>query len=204
MLISNSAIAQDAKSYLEEVANKARSYDNIYIEFEYKLDNAIADIHQKTNGNVTLQDQLYSIDYLGINRFFDGTKIYTILHEDEEIVITTPSTNEEDEIITPANILSFYENGFTYEMDIVQSTQNKKLQFIKLTPIDSDSELKHILIGIDTSTKHINKIIQAGIDDTVTTISVSKMETNQVLSPQLFIFDKNKFEADGYYISEPK
>lgn len=204
LLATNFSFAQDAKSYLEEVAKTAKSYDNIYIEFEYKLDNSVADIHQETNGNATLQQELYRFNYMGVERFFDGSKIYTILHEDEEVVITNPSLNEEDDIITPSNILSFYEKGFSYEMDIVQNVQGKKIQFVKLIPIDSNTELKYIHIGVDSSTNHIYKVIQTGLDDTVTTITVSKLETNQTLSPQLFTFDKNKFEADGYYISEPK
>jgi outer membrane lipoprotein-sorting protein len=204
LLVADFTFAQDAKAYLEEVAETAKSYDNIYIEFEYKLDNTAADIHQETTGSATLQQDLYRFNYMGVDRFFDGSKIYTILHEDEEVVITNPTINEEEAIITPSNILTFYEKGFTYKMDIVQNMKSKKIQFVKLTPIDSNTELKYVHIGVDSNTNHIYKVIQTGLDDTVTTITVSKIETNQTLSQQLFTFDKNKFEADGYYISEPK
>lgn len=204
LFISFSTVAQDAKTFLEKVGETANSYENVYIEFTHKLDNTAAQLHQETSGKVTMQGDLYRFEYMGSERIFDGTKIYTILHEDEEVVITLPMQDENSEILTPSNILSFYENGFTYEMDIIQKVENREIQFVKLIPIDSDSELKYIHVGIDTATNHIYKVIQTGKEDTVTTITVSKMETNQSISEQLFTFDQNKFKEDGYYISEPK
>ena len=198
------SFSQDAKEFLEKVGETANSYDNVYIEFTHKLDNTAAQLHQETSGKVTMQGDLYRFEYMGSERVFDGTKIYTILHEDEEVIITSPEQDNNSEILTPSNILSFYENGFTYEMDIVQNVENRKVQFVKLTPIDSESELKFIHVGIDTGTNHIYKVIQTGKEDTVTTITVSKMETNQIITEQLFTFDQNKFKEDGYFISEPK
>jgi outer membrane lipoprotein-sorting protein len=202
--VSLTSFSQDAKTLLEKVGETANSYENVYIEFMHKLDNTAAQLHQQTSGKVTMQGDLYKFEYMGSERIFDGSKIYTILHEDEEVVITLPKQDDTSEILTPSNILSFYENGFTYEMDIVQNVGNRKIQFVKLTPIDSEAELKYIHVGIDTTTNHIYKVIQTGKEDTITTITVSKMETNQSISDQLFTFDQNKFKESGYYISEPK
>ncbi len=196
--------SQEAKLLLKEVAETTRSYNNIYIEFTNKLDNTAANLHQETSGNVTLQGELYRFNYMGVEVLFDGMLSYTIIHEDEEVIISKPKSNDDNEIITPSNFLTFYENGFSYEMDITQNIRGKKIQYVKLIPMDSESELKYILVGVDTKTKNIYKVIQTGIDDTVTTITVSKMETNQSISEQFFIFDKIKFESDGYYISKPK
>ncbi len=203
LISSYNSFSQDAKVLLEKVAETTKAYDNIYIEFSHKLNNVAANLHQETNGDVHMKGDLYRFNYMDVERLFDGNTIYTIIHEDKEVVITKPKTNG-DEIITPSNILSFYEEGFTYEMDIIQNVKGRKIQYVKLIPIDTDTELKYIHIGIDTKTNHIYKVIQTGVDDTVTTITVSKMETNQPISEQLFIFDKNKFVEDGYYITEPK
>ncbi|MCK5814919.1 MAG: outer membrane lipoprotein carrier protein LolA [Flavobacteriaceae bacterium] len=204
ILFSSITFAQEAKDYLKKVSEQAKSYSSIYIEFDNKLDNAEANVHQSTSGFATIQGDLYNFNYLETERFFDGEKIYTILQEDEEVIITSPEKNEEDVIITPSNILSFYEHGFTYEMDIIQNIQNKKIQFIKLTPTDSESELKTILLGINTATKNIFRVIQNGKDGNVTTITISTIKTNKTVSPQLFTFDRSKFETAGYYITEPK
>ena len=201
LIISTFSFSQDAKALLENVAETTKNYDNIYIEFTHKLDNTAANLHQETSGNVNMKGELYRFNYMDIERLFDGTKIYTIISEDKEVVTSEPKTNN-GEIIAPSNILSFYQDGFTYEMDIIQNVKGKKIQFVKLVPTEKDSELKYIHIGIDTKNNNIYKVIQTGIDDTVTTITVTKMKTNQSISKQLFIFDKNKFEKDGYYITE--
>lgn len=195
--------SQEAKALLNKVAETTQAYDNIYIEFSHKLDNQAANLHQETEGNVTMQGDLYRFNYMGLERLFDGNLIYDIIHEDQEIAISKPKTNN-DEIITPSNILSFYEDGFTYEMDIVQNVNGRNIQFVKLTPMNSDVELKYVHVGVDKKTNHLYKVIQTGLDDTVTTITVTKLLTNQTVSEQIFTFDRAKFEKEGYYITETK
>ncbi|MDC9722750.1 MAG: outer membrane lipoprotein carrier protein LolA [Urechidicola sp.] len=195
--------SQGAKALLDEVADKVKSYDNIYIEFEHKIDNEEADIHQANNGNATLKDDLYHFEYLGVEQFFDGAKIYMIVHEDEEVVIKQPNS-EDETTLTPSRMLTFYESGFTYEMDIVQKVKGKKMQFVKLTPTDTESELKHVLVAINKKTKHIYRVIETGKDGTVTTYTIGKFHTNQAISDSLFTFDRKFFEENNYYISEPK
>jgi hypothetical protein len=134
---------------------------------------------------------------------YDGDKIYMIIHEFEEVVIKKPNSDDET-TITPSKMLTFYENGYTYEMDILQNVNGRKIQFVKLIPIDSDSEMESVLLGIDSVTKHIYKVIETGQDDTVTTITISKFVTNQPISNKLFTFDKEKFTTKGYDITEPK
>lgn len=194
---------QDAKALLDDVADKVKSYDNVYIEFEHKIDNEEADIHQANNGNATLKDDLYHFEYLGVEQFFDGVKIYMIVHEDEEVVIKQPNS-EDETTLTPSRMFTFYESGFTYEMDIVQKVKGKKMQFVKLTPTDTESELKHVLVAINKKTKHIYRVIETGKDGTVTTYTISKFRTNQAISDSLFTFDHKVFEEKDYYISEPK
>ena len=202
-LISTISYSQNAKALLDDVAKKVQSYDDIYIEFEHKLDNSVANIHQETRGNATLKNELYHFNYMGVEQLFDGDKVYMIIHEDEEVIVKQPNS-EDETTITPSSFLTFYEKGFTYTMDILQNVKGRKIQYVKLVPIDSDSDLKHILLGVDNVTKHIYKVIETGKDDTVTTVTISKFATNQSISNKLFTFDKSKFEDKGYDITEPK
>ena len=94
---------------------------------------------------------------------------------------------------------SFYEDGYTYKLDIEQDIKGRKIQYVKLIPIDSNSEIKELLLGIDAQTKHIYNLIQIGKNGTKTTLTVNSFETNQPLPETLFTFDANKY-AD-YYIN---
>ncbi|WP_304505293.1 outer membrane lipoprotein carrier protein LolA [Aquimarina sp. RZ0] len=189
---------QDAKQLLNEVSSKVKSYDNIVISFKYTLNNPAENISQETRGDVTLDGDKYVLNIMGTKQMYDGKKLHVIVPEDEEINISTISDEDEDNV-TPAKMLTFYEKGYTYTMDIVQNVQGRKIQFIKLIPIDSKSELKEILLGIDKQTKHIYKMILMQNNDTNITITVNNFKTNQPLSKTLFVFDESKYE--NYYIN---
>ncbi|WP_372793082.1 outer membrane lipoprotein carrier protein LolA [Lutibacter sp.] len=196
--------SNEAKKLLDEVAQKVETYKNIYIEFDHKLDNSDADIHQETKGSVTLKKDLYHLNYMGTEQIFDGKKIYLIIHEDEEVIIQN-KTKDSEEALTPSKIFSFYKNGYTYKMDELKTIKGIKIQYVKLRPIDSNSEINSILIGVDIKTKHIYNVIEKGENGTITTLEVRTFKTNQPLSEKLFIFDKAKYrDQKKYTISEPK
>ena len=96
-----------AKQLLNQVNKKVESYENIQISFKYVLENEAENIRQETKGKVTLEDDKYVLDILGIKRVFDGVKLYTISPEDEEVTISTENPDE-DNTIAPSKLLSFY------------------------------------------------------------------------------------------------
>ncbi|QAA80461.1 outer membrane lipoprotein carrier protein LolA [Aequorivita sp. H23M31] len=193
--------AQDAKTLLREVSEKVKSYDNITIDFKYNLNNSKENVNQDTRGDVTLEGDKYVLNMLGTTRIFDGKNIYTIVPEDEEVTISTYNPKNDKEI-TPSKMLTFYEKGYTYKMDIEQNVKGRKIQFVKLIPIDSKAEIKDILLGIDVQTKHIYKLIQTDSNGTSYTLTVNSFKTNQPLSKTLFTFDEAKYKKDGYYINK--
>lgn len=200
LLVSLSGFSQNkGKDLLNEVSTKVKGYDNISIDFKYILENTDENIKQETRGDVVLEGEKYKLNILGITRLYDGKTLYTISPEDEEVTITTQAEDEAD-AITPSKMLSFYEDGYTYEMDIVQNIQGRKIQYVKLTPIDSNSEIDYILLGIDASTKHIYNLIQIGKNGTKTTLTVNSFKTNEPLSKTLFTFDADKYQ--DYYINK--
>jgi len=203
-LTSFSQNSQDAKKLLDDTSKKVEGYKNIYIEFNHRLDNNEADVHQETIGNVTLKGDLYHLNYMGTEQIYDGKKTYLIIHEDEEVIIQKPSKNNE-ETITPSKMFSFYKTGFTYAMDALKTINGVKIQYVKLTPIDTHSEVSAVLVGIDVKSNHIYNIIETGKNNTVTTLEVRTFKTNQPISEKLFIFDRAKFrDQKKYTISEPK
>ncbi|MEB8345259.1 outer membrane lipoprotein carrier protein LolA [Flavobacteriaceae bacterium KMM 6898] len=201
VLTSTFSMAQNAskaKTLLDEVYNKVQSYKNIHVEFKYALQNTEANINQETRGDVTLQGEKYLFNYLGSQQLYDGKKVYTIVPENEEVTIENRS--EDVNTVTPSKMLTFYKSGHNYEWDVLQNLQGRKIQFVKLTPIDTHSEIKSILLGIDVETKHIYRLIETGKNGTKTTITVNSFKTDQPLSKTLFTFDESKYKNEGYYI----
>ena len=191
--------AQKAKTLLNEVNAKVVAYNNISIDFKYVLKNTGENINQETRGDVVIQGEKYLLNILGVTRIYDGKTLYTISPEDEEVTISKNNTEDEN-TITPSKMLSFYKDGYNYAMDIVQNISGRKIQYVKLTPMDSNSEIKQVLLGIDAQTKHIYNLIEVGKNGTQTTLTVNSFKTNEPISKTLFTFDANKYK--GYYINK--
>ncbi|WP_367752519.1 outer membrane lipoprotein carrier protein LolA [Flavobacterium sp. WC2421] len=200
-LFSFSIQAQDkkAKDLLDQVTAKVKSYDNIVIDFKYSLNNAKENINQDSKGNVTMKNNQYVLNFMGITKIFDGRKTYTIVPEDEEITIS--NVNEKDDsAITPSKMLTFFNSGYRYSMDALQDVRGRKIQYIKLIPTNSRDQRKEILLGIDVQTKHIYNLIEMGKKGTKTTLTVNSFKTNQPLSKNQFIFAESKYP--NYYINK--
>ncbi len=187
-----------AKALLDEVSTKIKSYKNISLDFKHVLSNVSEDVRQETRGDVVIEGEKYRLNVLGVTRIFDGDTLYTISPEDEEVTISSDNTEDEG-TITPSEMLSFYEEGYTFKMDIVQNVKGRKIQYVKLIPMDTNSEIKHVLLGIDVTTKHIYNLIEVGKNGTSTTLTVNSFRTDQPISKTLFTFDESKYE--DYFIN---
>lgn len=193
--------AQDtskAKTLLNEVSSKVKSYDNMVIDFKYSLENSAENMSQETRGDVSINDNKYVLNLMGTTQIFDGKKIYTIIPEDQEINISNYVAEDENNI-TPSKMLTFYQEGYTYKWDITQDIKGRKIQYIKLTPIDSNADVKNILLGIDSQTKHIYNLIQTQDNGTKITITIKSFKTNQPLAKNLFTFKEDRYK--DFYIN---
>ena len=201
-MLSYSQGNSEAELLLNKVSENIKNYENIYINYAYTLQNIEEDINQTNNGSFVTEDEMWRFEMLGVTRIFDGNKLYSISPDDEEVTISSQDP-EDETTITPNKMLYFYEEGYYFEMDESRFVGNgqfrKKIQYVKLTPKDSEAEIKYILLGIDTEFNQIYEVIETGKNETVTTISIVDFEFNLPLDSKLFIFDEEKYQ--DYYMN---
>jgi len=204
MFCFNVTIAQidnAAKSTLDKASATMRAYENISMDFDYVLDNKAEDVKQEMSGDVLLEGEKYMVNLFGSTQIFDGSKTYTIIPENEEVNVNEADVDE-DNSFTPSKFYSFYESGYSYEMDELKQVNGKKVQFVRLTPIDTNSEISSILVGIDTKTNHIYQIIEIGTNQTRTILTAKNIKTNQQIEASVFAFDEKKYEDLNYMINK--
>lgn len=202
VLCSSMTFAQgyeQAKNLLDRVSKEMKRKKNIRFDFTYVLENKKEQIRQEMEGNVTLAGDQYILSFLEAIQLFDGTKTYTIVPENKEITISYPE-EEEDVSISPSKLLSFYEVGYGYEWDIQQRVMGRNIQFIKLLPTEASEEVKYLLLGIDVDRLQVYRLIEVGINQTLTTLTLKSQEFNLILPEDYFEF--NAAEYPNYYINE--
>ena len=190
----------EAKKLLEDVTSRMKSYDNIYIVFDYVLENKEADVEQIFGGDVILQGENYVVNLFDTTIIYDGDFSYTIVPENEEVNIVK-SDGENKETISPSNLLSFYKSGYTFSNGENKNIKGKQIQFVDLVPIDSNSDIISVEVGVDKENLHIYSVREIGNNDTHTIITVRNLKTNQKLEQNTFTFDEQKYKDENYTIN---
>ena len=196
--------AEKARNLLDEVSTKMGAYDNMQIGFSSSLVNEEAGINENDEppmrGNITIKSEKYILDYLGNKFLFDGKKLYVINQEIKEVNISDGDMSEEDGFIYPSKLLTFYKEGYNFAWGKLDNDKGRKIQYVELTPIDSNSNIVKVQLGVDAKTKHICTLVQIGENGAKTTLTITSFKSNQPISEKLFTFDKVKYLKQKYTI----
>ena len=202
--ISLSQNDEKAKSLLDEVSVKMGAYKNMYIGFSQTLSNEDAGIKEDDEppirGEINLQGEKYSLNYLGNQFIYDGKKLYVINNDEKEISISESDFSGDDGFIYPSKLLSFYKEGYNLQMGKAQNIKGRSIQFITLNPIDSNSAIVKVELAIDAKTKHIYKLIQTGANASKTTFTITEFKKNEDLPKNFFTFNRAEYLRQNYTI----
>lgn len=196
--------SEKAKNLLDEVSRKMGAYNNMFIDFSQTLSNEEAGIKEgdepPIRGQINLQGEKYNLNYLGNQFIYDGKKLHVINHDEKEVSITDGDLDGDDGFVYPSKLLSFYKEGYNFNMGKLENSKGRNIQYVILNPIDSASEIVQVELGIDAKTNHIYKLIQTGANGSKTTFTITDFKKNEDLSPSFFSFNKEKFLGQNYTI----
>ena len=191
LLFNSSLIAQTDKPYqvLERVKKNISSKN---IHYEFIIENNLPEINNLIKGSLYLSNEKYVLLTEEIEQIFDGDKTYTIIHENEEIIID----NKENSILSlkPNILFDFIDNK--YELTMVSSSKN--ISIIKAEDKNNPSQYYEISINLNNlsiiSIKQ--ESFEVGYSNLFKTISYSHSIS---LPLSFFKFDKEKYK--DYYLS---
>lgn len=203
-LLTHSQNNEGAKKLLDEVSTKMGAYKNMTITFSQSLINEEAGILEgdepPIRGVINLEGEKYNLNYLGNVFIFDGKTLYIINNEEKEVSINEGDLDEDSGFIYPSKLLTFYKDGYNFEMGKTESNNGRKIQYVTLNPIDSNSEITKVELAIDYKSKHIYKLIQTGSNGAKTTFLITNFKSNQPLARSFFSFDAEKYKRQNYII----
>ena len=190
---------EKSRLLLDKVSKNMLSKENMSFEFAYKLENSKEKISQEIVGNAQISGEKYKLNFMDIQQIYDGNKTYTIIPENEEINIDSGDGNS-DLMIKPTNLITFYTSGYGYEWDIKQIVMGRTIQYVKLLPIEENTDVKYLLIGIDINNLSLYKIIEIGKNGTNTTLKIINQSYNTALPQNHFKFNPESYK--DYFINE--
>ena len=169
---------------LEEVMNNAMKIKDANYSFKIISENE-KDLFP-ISGELYIKKEKYFIDTEEIDQIFDGDKLYTIIHENEEIIVTSDSNTFFN--FTPKQIFNFFKDDFEIE---TEEGQDFSLNLIARNLVQEDLIYKII---IDSNLLSIKRIDIKNRDNLILNSFLTlSYKYNLSLPSSLFKFDKNKF-----------
>lgn len=195
----------EAKALLDKASQTMKSFPALEIDFSYSFENTRIDppIRQKQGGTIGIKGEdyrlkVYNLEKLSMEQLRVGSKLYTILHDDEEVQLSD-FEEEEDQGLTPSKLLSLFQSGYSYKFAGTEKVGNRKIQYVLLKP-NASEEIEKIQIGIDSKSHEVYSMQQWGTNGTLTSLKVEKLRKKQEWPSDYFQF--NEADYSDYYISE--
>ena len=164
--------------------NNAINIEDAYYKFNITSENE-NDLFP-ISGELYIKKDKYFINSEEIDQIFDGNKLYTIIHENQEIIITSDSNTFFN--FTPKQVYNFFKDDFEIE---IEESQDISYNLIARNLINKDLFYKII---IDSNLLFLKKIeIKNRDNQTISSFLTLSYKFNLSLPSSLFKFDKNKF-----------
>lgn len=183
-----------AKSILDEVSSKTRTFKTISADFSFSLENKAMSINEKNDGSIKLKGQKYFVDLpgAGVKVYSDGKANWSYMKQGNQVTISTIEDSG-SELMDPSSLFSIYEKGFTSKFIAEKNVAGKPVYQIDLFPDKKEYDVSKISIEINKTTMMIQSAQLYGTDGNIYGIVVKKMETNKDFQDAEFTFDARTF-----------
>jgi len=183
---SNLLAQESAMDILQKVKDNATLIENAKYKFiiTSEFENTLLPI----NGEFYIKDENYFIDTPEIDQIYDGKKFYTIIHENQEIIVT----NENNTFFnfTPNQIFNFFLSGFNLKIEKISNSS-----YFIIAENNQEEEVFYSIV-INSSNLSIEKIemIEKKSNTRINSFLTLTYDYNLMVPLSLFKFDINYYK----------
>ena len=182
---SNLLAQESAIEILQKVKDNSTLIENAKYKFiiTSEFENNLLPI----NGVFYIKDEKYFIDTEEIDQIYDGDKFYTIIHENQEIIVSDKDNTFFN--FTPNQIFNYFLNGFELEIE-------KLLNNSYLIIAENNQEDIFYSIVINSANLSIEKIemIEKKSNVRINSFLTLTYDYNLIVPLSLFKFDITKYK----------
>ena len=174
--------ADDATKILDKAASTFKAAGGVTISYTYDLNG------DKGKGTIKMQGKKFVNTFAGHVIWFNGKTLWTLVKENEEVNVTTP-TPKELAGINPYSFLNMYKSGYKASMGKSTATYYEVI----LKAISPSTSMKSVVVHILKKNYQPCYVKLATVDGIENKISVTKYITKQSFSADTFVFNPKKY-----------
>ncbi len=182
VLLSINLSAQSAEEFLNSVIEKNKSYNDISITFNYRYGDK-EEVSEKMKGYAYMKGESYLLKIDGQEMISDGSTLWTYLIDEQEVMISEVS---EDNNNSPLAII----NSFSENVNVsFEHCSNADLTHLFITEKEATT-FKSISLYVKNEDLKIHEIDINNLDGSYLIYSIESFHTNQNLPDSMFFFDE--------------
>ena len=172
---------QKAKSILDQLSDKTKSYSSIEAKFTNTFSSMVTDIYESQSGTLYLKDDAYRLEMEAQTIICDGETNWIYLADDQEVNITEIDDDENE--LNPSKIFTIYENGYKYKF----VKEDGKNYHIDLFPEESGPFTK-VELFINKSKMQISSFTMIDKQGSHYKYVIDSFVTNKEMKNDFFVF----------------
>jgi outer membrane lipoprotein carrier protein len=181
-----------AKSILDKVSAKFKTYKSVLSSFLLKVEDAKGKLQGTKKGTVYMKGGKYRVSITGQEIFSDGKNVWSYDKGANEVTITKvdPSANT----LTPQKMFTnFYDKDFLYKLNGEKKVGAKTVQEIEMTPVDKSKAFHKIYVYVDKISQSIQSTSVIEKNGNKYTYSITSLNPSAAIADNQFVFDKKNF-----------
>lgn len=181
---------QKAKDILDKASSKIDGYKTLKIKFGVTISAPEEEpISQK--GMLYLSGDKYKLDMTDQEVYNDGVTVTTYLKEDNECYKTPVADLEEEEMMSPEDLLTLYEDGYKLRYGGEQEYAKSTCDVIFLYPKDpADSKFHTVKMLVNREKNEVVYAYLKGKDGTNLKYKLVSMEIDAEMADDMFTFNE--------------
>lgn len=148
--ITLSALAQTARSVLDESAAKLRASAGIEANFEATQFTKGLRETGSTSGSIQVQGTKFKVVSNAVTTWFDGRTQWTLLTGSDEVNVSTPTAAEVGEM-NPYTFINLYKQGYTLRLNAT-TYNGKAAHEVRMTAQSTAANVQTMIVVVDKQT----------------------------------------------------
>ncbi|RLD64385.1 MAG: outer membrane lipoprotein carrier protein LolA [Bacteroidetes bacterium] len=195
-LVGYSQKGPKAKSILDKVSSKTKSYKTIKSNFSYNMENLQDGVNETFEGTVFVKGNKYKILLMGTETYSNGKNRWVYMPDEEEVNLyevekkDRKNKNQDDDVLSnPRDLFNIYNKGFKYKYISEVVEDGRKLYLIELVPRNKKKNFFKIKVKIDKAKYQLYSIKYFSKDGNRYTIKIKNFKPNVKMQDDMFTFD---------------